>query len=213
MKKLHWKLHWKLNCCQLLPNFSEPQLSLTLGKEVATARHLVRWERRTFRRKTVKKNSLYDHHIDYVDNDYENNDNNGYNQQPYWSKKSGKSWLMRFESNYKMSRNWIMRNWSPLRNFMVPLRELPEWRFFTIVNKNIFIHLLKIDTKTVLHVSWLLLTVSRSTSCLWTWRRSRRLPATLSRPSSPPSEAPWAPGLASLSAWSLRSELFYGETF
>ena len=112
----------------------------------------------------------------------------------------------------QMSRNWITRNWSPLRNFMVPLRELPEWRFFTIVNKNIFIHLLKIDTKTDLHVSWLL-TVSRSTSCLWTWRRSGRPLATLSPPSSPPSEAPWAPGLASPSAWSLRSELFYGETF
>ena len=52
-----------------------------------------------------------------------------------------------------MSRNWIMRNWSPLQNYMVPLRELPEWRFFTIVNKNIFIHLLKVDTKTDLHVS------------------------------------------------------------
>ena len=31
-----------------------------------------------------------------------------------------------------------MRNWSPLQNYMVPLRELPEWRFFTIVNKKHF---------------------------------------------------------------------------
>ena len=85
--------------------------------------------------------------------------------------------------------------------------------FHNCQQKNIFIHLLKIDTKTVLRVSWLLLTVFRSTSCLWTLRRSKRPPATLSPPSSPPSEAPWAPGLASPSAWSLRSELFYGETF
>ena len=54
-------------------------MSLTLEKGVATARHLVRWERRTFRKKTDKKNSLYDHHIDYVDYNYENNDDNDYN--------------------------------------------------------------------------------------------------------------------------------------
>ena len=54
---------------------------MTLEKGVATARHLVRWERRTFRKKTVKKtpSMIIDHHIDYVDYNYENNDDNDYN--------------------------------------------------------------------------------------------------------------------------------------
>ena len=46
-----------------------------------------------------------------------------------------------------------MRNWSPPQNYMVPLRELPEWRFFTIVNKKHLHPPFKVDTKTVLHVS------------------------------------------------------------